>query len=90
MSPSVRFVLRDKGLIREKIVKKVESSMKTGKRTSMVNREKCWFCRVIFCYLSGEPVDLCAQRLFTVSLIKICSYGYGAGMIRRTLKFKLY
>ncbi len=40
MSPSVRFVLRDRGLIREKIVKKVESSMKTGKRTSVVNREK--------------------------------------------------
>jgi hypothetical protein len=40
VSPSVRFVLRDRGLIREKIVKKVESSMKTKKRTSVLKRGK--------------------------------------------------
>ncbi len=32
MSSRVRFVLSDRGFIREKIVKIVESSMKTGKR----------------------------------------------------------
>jgi hypothetical protein len=40
VSPSVRFVLRDRGLIREKIVKKVESLMKTEKRTSVLKRGK--------------------------------------------------
>jgi hypothetical protein len=32
VSSRVRFVLSDRGFIREKIVKIVESSMKTGKR----------------------------------------------------------
>jgi hypothetical protein len=36
----VRFVLRDRGFIREKIVKIMESSMKTRKRTSVLKRGK--------------------------------------------------
>ena len=40
MSSRVRLVLRERGLIREKILKRVERSMKTGKRTSVNKRGK--------------------------------------------------
>ena len=40
MSSRVRFVLRERGLIREKKLKRVERSMKNGKRTSVNKRGK--------------------------------------------------
>ncbi len=40
MSSRVRFVLRERELIREKILKRVERSINTGKRTSVLKRGK--------------------------------------------------
>jgi hypothetical protein len=71
VSSRVRFVLRERGLIREKKLKGVERSMKNGKRTSVNKRGIFLVLKGICGYLLGEPVDVCAQRLFTVSLFQI-------------------
>ena len=43
MSRRVRFVVSDRGRIREKIVKREKRSKKTGRRTSVLNRGKSLF-----------------------------------------------
>ncbi len=66
VSAIVSFVLRQRGIMRDRIVKKLGSVVKTEKRSSCAEERKNFVFGGDLCDLLGEQSDLCSQLLFTV------------------------